>query len=202
MNISFKYCSLQYLSIWETHDKNCNNILSNSKDLKEKSGVLKKAGSFYSVARTFPKENNQLLRYQPILKIFDNLNEEKIKKEPISMVLKIKDEISNYYQNKNILSGTTKFLWLKMKHPIIIYDSQAKKALEIENNEYEAFYTKWRDEYKKHENEIIDVCNKLENLYEYLPTQRENLQKDISAISSETWFHERVFDIYLWNKGK
>jgi hypothetical protein len=106
------------------------------------------------------------------------------------------------YGNKKVFSLTTKFLWLKLKRPIIMYDSQARIALGTKNDNLTDYYEKWLKNFDKCEDQIKQACAKLSNLHLYTVNYEMEREEYIKSISSERWFHERVFDIYLWNKGK
>ena len=97
------------------------------------------------------------------------------------------------------MSLTTKFLWLKIKQPILIYDAQARIALETKDGDLAGYYKKWQEKFKIKQYEIEDVCSKLPNMYLYAHSKDDVTKQYIKRISSEPWFHERVFDIYLWS---
>ena len=104
----------------------------------------------------------------------------------------------------------SKFLWNfrafcllvpKIKQPILIYDSQARIALGTKNGDLDAYYAKWRKEFESNKEEIVDVCSKLPDMNKYAINQEIGTKEVIKNISNELWFHERVFDIFLWSKG-
>ena len=100
------------------------------------------------------------------------------------------------------LSFTTKFLWLKFKHPVIIYDSQARKAVGLNSTDDLAIYYKnWYASFNENKALIVQACSKLADQHLYSVDQLIGTQEYIQSISSQLWFHERVHDIYLWNKG-
>jgi hypothetical protein len=39
-------------------------------------------------------------------------------------------------------------------------------------------------------------------MYKYAANQEIGTKEHIGEIASTTWFRERVFDAYLWHKGK
>jgi hypothetical protein len=200
---TFEYCSLEYLNQWFTYDIGYCQALANEKK-SEKLTALKNAGGFYRVARNLPSkydEKKGLTRYEPVLDIIDPLKPIQFENNPVKEILEIEKRISEKYGNKNLLSLTTKFLWIKIKQPIIIYDSQARIALGRENRALEAYYKKWREEFKANQKEIVDVCSKLPDMNKYAVNQEVGTKEYIREISDKTWFHERVFDNYLWNKG-
>ncbi len=201
MKIVFEPYAFEYLSIWEKHDRDCYKILSGNANEKEKLEALKKAALFYRVARNLPVKYDNNLRYGHVLDILENIKTSDFKDTPIDKIIEIESRISQKYGNRSVLSLTTKFLWLKIKQPIIIYDSQARKAIGTKDGKLKEYYDKWRNDFHLVEDEIKKACDRLENLHLYLPNQREGLKKDIKKISNESWFHERVFDIYLWNSG-
>lgn len=200
---TFEFCSLQYLNHWFMHDKNYCKKLS-SDDKNEKLKVLKSAGAFYKVARNLPTEfevKAKSRRYEPVLEIIDTLTQEQFIDNPCTKIKEIAGAISDKYGERNVLSLTTKFLWLKIKSPILIYDSQARIAVGANKNDIEDFYIKWHQEFNKYKTQIAQVCSKLSLLHLYVVDQNIGTAEYISKISSNPWFHERVFDIYLWNKG-
>lgn len=200
---TFEYSSLYYLNQWLSYDKDYCLALSGSNQ-KEKLSALKSAGGFYRVARNLPTAFDEKIgieRYQPVLDIIDNLSIDQFEKDPVKKILEIETEISNKYGNRGVLSLTTKFLWLKFKSPILIYDSQARIAVGSKNGDLQDYYENWLAEFENHKEEIQSVCTILSSLSLYVVDQRFADKKYIDEISSNKWFHERVFDIYLWSKG-
>ena len=117
--------------------------------------------------------------------------------------MEIERQLSEKYGKRNILSATTKFLWIKFRKPIIIYDSRARKALSLNTLDndyynYNDYYEKWKNEFEINKESIVEVCSKLTDVAMYATKPDKNY---IEKISKEEWFYERVFDIYLWNKG-
>lgn len=200
---SFEYSSLYYLNQWLSYDKGYCSALSGTNQ-KEKLSVLKSAGGFYRVARNIPTafdEEIGIERYQPVLDIIDNLSIDQFREDPVKRILEIEAEISNKYGNRRVLSLTTKFLWLKFKSPILIYDSRARIAVESNDGDLQGYYENWLAEFENHKEEIQSVCTRLSSLSLYAVDQSVATEEYINEISSSKWFHERVFDIHLWSKG-
>ena len=202
-NYTFEYCSLYYLNQWFAHDKNyCQTLSLDNKE--SKLAVLKKAASFYGIARNLPRkfeEKEDMARYQPVLEILDEVEYNQFQTNPVERILEIEKEISKKYGHRSVLSLTTKFLWLKVKQPILIYDSQARVALGIKNGDLRTYYEKWRETFKGYQNQVENACSKLPDLHLYAIDQDLGTKEYIKDISSKSWFHERVFDIYLWSEG-
>ncbi len=200
---TFEYCSLHYLNLWLSKDKGYSEALAGN-DEDEKLSALKDAGGFYRVARNLHSEFDEkkgLKRYAPLLEILDSVSVAQFKYNSVNEILEIKKLISEKYGNREVLSATTKFLWLKIKSPILIYDSQARTALNSKDGDLQDFYEKWCSDFKRHQEEIENACSKLSELNLYAVDQKVGTKDYIEKIASESWFHERVFDIYLWNKG-
>jgi hypothetical protein len=200
---TFEYCSLHYLNQWLTYDRNYCLALAGTNQ-EAKLSALKSAGGFYRVARNVPTAFDEKIginRFQPVLDILDNLSIDQFEKDPVKKILDIESQISSKYGNRGVLSLTTKFLWLKFKSPILIYDSLARIAVNSTDGDLVGYYKNWAAEFENHEDEIQSVCSKLSNLNLYATDQSIATKEYINIISSNKWFHERVFDIYLWSKG-
>ncbi|MFT6207079.1 MAG: hypothetical protein ACJA0T_000983 [Colwellia sp.] len=200
---TFEYCSLHYLNQWLTYDRNyCLALAGTNREAKL--SALKSAGGFYRVARNVPTAFDVgigMKRFQPVLEILDNLSIDQFEKDPVKKILDIESQISSKYGNRGVLSLTTKFLWLKLKSPILIYDAQARIAVNSTDGDLAGYYKNWAAEFENHEVEIQSVCSKLSNLNLYVTDQSIATKEYVNKISSNKWFHERVFDIYLWSKG-
>lgn len=204
MNPSFEYFSLRYLDMWLSHDRSCHESLqSGTRD--EKLASLKDAAVHYKVARNLPKECDKdrgLSRYEPVLEVIDEVTASHFSEDTVRLINTIQKRISINYKNRSVLSLTTKFLWLKIRDPIIIYDSQARKALKTKNGDLLGFYDAWRKEYEVHSQTITTACTNLSRVSKYSCNQKIATVEYVKFISSQTWFQERVFDLYLWKLGQ
>lgn len=198
-SISLEFCSLSYLNQWFIYDKNyCWAFEQGTRG--QQLEQLKKAGTFYGVARNVPlKYESGLKRFEPILDILKTVSLDG--KSPVSFVTEVASLISNRYGGRSVLSLTTKFLWLKLKSPILIYDSQARKALGVTDGDYSLYFTRWLEEFEKHRPQIESISARLPQLHKYVADQENGTPEYISTICNKRWFHERIFDHYLWNLG-
>ena len=168
--ITFEYCSLYYLNQWLSKDKRFVETLAGQNEEHNKLKNLKEAAAFYRVARNLPKtgdEKKGMIRYQPVLEIIDKVTHPLKESEVINVVNDAQEAISKSYNGREVLSLTTKFLWLKVRNPILIYDRRTKDALKAETGNYEDFCNKWK---KKNENYLdgIEVaCKKLYKMSAY-----------------------------------
>jgi len=200
----FKYYALHYLNLWVSQDKPCCEALGGS-DRSKKLETLAKAARAYSIARTLPTRydvGKGLPRYGPVLKIIDAENRADFRgKYLLPSIRKVRKKISTKYGGHGGLSLTTKFLWLKMKSPIIVYDSRAREALHAAPGDIEEYYKLWHEEFTRCEQEIRDACASLHRVHEYTKIPEMPTPQDIAKIAAHRWFRERVFDAYLWRIG-
>ncbi len=203
--ISIEYCSLFYLNQWILYDEKYNFALNNPKIKEyEKIKILKEASIYYRIARNFPTkydEKKGLQRLEPVYEIIKMVKSKEFSDNPVEKILRVKEKISNKYGGIKLLSATTKILWIKIKHPIIIYDSQAVNALGSKPGDLNEYYHKWKDEYNIVKKEIKNACLDLEKINKYVVNQKIATKEYIRNISQNEWFHERVFDAYLWHIG-
>ena len=156
--ITFEYCSLHYLNIWLNTDMNIHkDLIRGEKDQKLES--IKKALIAYGIARTLPNTNEQErnekhknIKYRPILNVLDKIKRRDIKSTTlIKDIEEISHKIAKLYNRKNLLSLTTKLLWLKLRSPIIIYDKRARMDLQAKDGDLNDFYFKWKIRYSLYE---------------------------------------------------
>ncbi|MGB7849154.1 MAG: hypothetical protein WBL63_26310 [Candidatus Acidiferrum sp.] len=200
----FKYYALHYLNLWVAQDKPCCEALDGSDDSK-KLAALADAAVFYRIARNLPTRHDEgkgLQRYGPVLKIIDTLNPADFGGENLlPPIKKVRDEISHQYGGDDILSLTTKFLWLKMKSPIIIYDRLARVALDVAPRKIEEYYGQWREKFNGFDQQIREACVSLRDVHEYVENPEIATPQYIATTAAQQWFRERVFDVYLWRIG-
>ena len=204
MKHSLEYFSLHYLDMWLKHDRIYHESFNNG-TLEEKLNSVKKAATYYKVARNLPKQHEEEIgceRYEPIVKILDKAESSDFSGDTLKSIGKVQAKISKAYGGRGVLSITTKLLWLKLRGPIIIYDSQARKALNTLDGDLPAFYKAWQAEYSAVKNDISKVCTALRSVAKYSCDQTIATPAYIQDISAQPWFHERVFDVFLWHKGQ
>ena len=203
MKHSWEYFSLHYLDMWLRHDRLYHESMNNG-TREEKLISIKKAATYYKVARNLPKEYDEDIgcaRYEPIVRIIDKASTPDFSGDIVKSIKKVQEKISRAYGGRGVLSITTKLLWLKIRDPIIIYDSQARKALNTEDGDLPGFYEAWRAKYCAHSEAIATVCAKLNRVSKYSCDQTIATPEYVQDISAQPWFQERVFDVYLWHEG-
>jgi hypothetical protein len=107
--------------------------------------------------------------------------------DPVEAVLRLTRDLQQIY-HREVLSASSKFLWFAWGQEIIIYDSQALAALRarvpnLRVKDYRAYCAAWSALFSECAEGVANECAR-------------------QGKSSERWFHERVFDLYLWRSGK
>ncbi|HXM51165.1 MAG TPA: hypothetical protein VN956_25190 [Pyrinomonadaceae bacterium] len=202
--MNFNYWALHYLNLWLSRDRRFCEALEGH-DEAAKLQALSEAATFYKVARNLPKAfdiEKKFPRYKPVLDVIDALNPSMFQgSRLIPSIEQVRSHISERYGDLGVTSLTTEFLWLKMKSPIIIYDSRARKALGMKADSLRAYYEKWRERFDSSCNEINAACASLPKVHQYSEDPELATPRYIERIASQPWFRERVFDVYLWTKG-
>ena len=198
----YDYCALQFLNQWMDKERHyCDAIAS--QDIEEQRQGLKSAAGYFKVARNLPKvfeEKQKCQRYDPVLDALNGvllLTQVNVTK----IVDQVRQQISKEYGGRDVLSLTTKFLWLKFKAPVRIYDSQARAALGTPNGDYEKYITAFSERFTQSQVEIMNACNKLTSFVSYSVVPNIDASQ-LEKLVAEQWFQERVLDIYLWNEGR
>ena len=203
MQVSFDFSALHYLNQWLTSDCRLCTMLSEG-DERAKLKALSKAAAAYRVARNVPKKYDVccgMPRFKPVLDIIDPLTQADFTGDRVAAITSIRDRISARYGNRDVSSLTTKFLWLKLKSPIIIYDSQARNALGTKPGDLSDFYSAWESRFASNTHNIDAACRSLVNAKQYAIDTKLATEAYIGDIASQKWFKERVFDVHLWHVG-
>lgn len=200
----FRYYSLRYLDQWVDKDRHYFYGLQDSDSVVQLK-ALKSGATFYKIARNLKTpelvESGSVYRYKQVLDVLNEVDREEIIHDPHTAINKVNKKISVAYGKKNLLSATTKFLWMKFRSPVYIYDSLSLAALEVPKNDIEAFRSKWVQSFEDQKDEIRDVCMNLKEVYQY-SSAKELGKSAVSELSSSDWFLERVHDLYLIDLGK
>jgi hypothetical protein len=199
--VSYKYYALNYLNQWLSRDRGyCDEIVAPDRARQRK--AIRSAAGFYRIARNLPKEFDIAERFGPVLDIIQSVQPEGVRDEDVLDLIKdTHQRLSRVYGNKGTLSATTKFLWLRIKNPVIIYDSQARKALKTPDQDIGAFYAAWRVRFDADSAEIRSACESLPGVIDYCINPKVG-REYVETIAKERWFEERVLDNKLWALGR
>jgi hypothetical protein len=174
----YAYCA-------ETFDKPVRHALANGDSLE----AIRRIAGKYRVARNFSRKFDEAVgipRYQPVVKALAAYPPN-IGINPIEAVQRLTCDLKQIY-HREVLSASSKFLWFWWGREIVIYDSQAlatlrKRSPSLRAKDYPAYCVAWKALFSEYSEEIARECAR-------------------QGVSSERWFHERVFDWHLWRNGK
>ena len=211
--IRFGYYALHYLNLWIRSERAFLDAFG-SERRGERLNALKAAATEFRVARTLRSHGKEgSARYEPLLRILDSQPEDLVKGKPpsdvVEIVTKIERQIAKEYGDKrkdaserSVLSATTKLLWVKFRSPIVIYDKQAREALEVSDGDLGNFYDRWHKRFRLNEPDIASACSAIATMRDYWYPAWNSLRHDeIIEVISSRWFRERVLDICLWHEG-
>lgn len=196
------YCALKYLDIWVTVDRQIHQLL-NSIEISDQLSAVAKAVRSYKIARNLPKTGDSdvgMKRYLPVVEALSSIsNDEFGEKSAVYLVSILGKKITNRY-GRNVISLSSKLLWLRFRDKIVIYDNLVKSALKC-RGDYSDFYNRWNAKYMELSSEIDDACNNLPELSQCTLNPEITTPRYIREICCERWFKNRVFDILLWHTG-
>lgn len=204
--IKFEYCALRYLNMWLETEKAQHEALAgpdgpDGVDEAKKLAALSKFATGYRIARNLRTAfdvDKDVARLKPVLDILGKFCPEDFDGELLQGAIRtVENQIRSAYGDRGVLSATTKFLWLKFRTPIIIYDRQARIALKTKTEDLAGFYAKWREGFEKNRPLIDAACDSLPSVSKFTMWTTD----EIAEVASQQWFRERVFDIYLWQIG-
>ncbi|NTW77397.1 MAG: hypothetical protein HGB33_06440 [Syntrophaceae bacterium] len=199
---TFDFCALQFLNQWlEKEAKICDSLASDARATQR--DALVKAGGYFSIARNLPTKyeiNKNLERYDPVLEVLASLPQVITPDNVEREIEKAQQAISTQYGGRKVLSLTTKFLWLKVKAPVRIYDNQARIALGTQDGDFSAFNAAFSARLAQCTPDIERACSKLKSVVSYTVIPKMSAS-EVDSLANMQWFKERVLDIYLWNQG-
>lgn len=204
---SWNYYALQYLNFWLSDERSIVDCLADIKATEnEQIQALRRAAVYFKVARNLSTKASGLPQselYRPLLKALREIEVTDFTKDTPECVLKVHDHLKAVYK-RNVLSLTTKFLWLRLKSPIVILDSQARAALLIPDGppgSYHEYFQRWHAQFRKHHSQITKACALLPSMGQFTVCPEVATPTYLQQLVQQPWFHERVFDIYLWHVG-
>jgi hypothetical protein len=204
-NINFDYYSSYYLNQWIVHERNLHSLLQTS-DRNELLDGLTKAVKYFVVARNLPRAYDVaqgIKRYEPLVNEFFKVNRYYPSEHTcIKTVDRFARSIGGRYGGTNLISLASKLLWLRFQDPFIIYDSNVRTALGVNPGNYADYASKWIRAFDNSKEDIALAVLRLSDVS--LASLRPSLdmsQVDLNLVKN-SWFHQRVFDMYLWHKGR
>jgi hypothetical protein len=203
---SMRFAAFAYLGEWLEVDEEAHLILrpDNSATEDQRLESLYKFAKSYGVARNFP--GRQAERFRPALRLLDRVrNLHDTVATYNSFVSDIKETYDGYKY-----SAASKFLWIRFRSGVRIYDQNAEAALRhfghrLGGDEaawYGRYCNAWQAEYDAHRAKIDDATSfiTVKNIGELFGFSNVDTGR-IREATEAAWFQERIFDHYLYKKG-
>jgi hypothetical protein len=197
MKVPYEFCAHKFLDLWRFEEP-----LHKALSVKPTAAQIRDALKRFRVSRTFPGLTDEGARQicRDLIRISDRSEGSYVDK--VNLLARC---FKNHFNRLN-LSAASKLLWLRKLKPYLIYDGRAVVGLrrlgsEFEENNYRSYCDAWKKEYEKHSNDMAVAVHGLVKLpRKYTPAfalRDDQLTKLVYA----DWFVERVFDVYLWERG-
>lgn len=195
----YGYHAMSYLNQWLRNDSRWHFSLNSNNDRSNKLQTIKEVATHYRVARNWRTVSKDPERYGPILDFLQSC--EGVPADDVAgFVISTADSLKQLNDDRNVLSMTSKLLWVKFKSPIVIYDKQAKDALGVRGDDYSKFLDVWKRRFLEEKGAISLACRSLYKGVDFCV--RPDLKLDeLEEITSSEFFMERVFDLKLWTDG-
>jgi len=126
----------------------------------------------------------------------------KLPSDPISAVAALTNKFEASTGQRNV-SAASKLLWMKLRHPIVIYDRRAADALSCTRNvAYEEFHDVWLTHFEMSRTDIDKAAKGLKTIPRSYTAAHALDDATLDALVEEKWFKARIFDIWLWETGR
>jgi len=196
---NFKYFALMYLNDWHFWDSPLSErIFSSNKE--DSLSAFHSAAKYYKVTRNFPIDEGEA-RLQGALDLVKSDSSQLGENNVCEIVNNLALAFERRY-GKNAVSAASKFLWLRHKSPVVIFDSRAKKWLDrngykVPANNYEGYRSQWLTAFSDNSKKIEEACAALMTVRDF-SMAFDSSAEEVLSVTTSTWFEERVFDKYLW----
>ena len=207
----FDFLALKYLDVWLGSDRQFLSEMANPEKEKRREATIAIAKEYKIIRglRQSPEIKLGKRRLEPVVDVLDGLqgvNFDKI--DSISLVAEVRQNLEAIYKIGQ-LSATTKLLWFRFRWPIIIYDRNACVSLtkelgcRFDARDYAGYRRCWREQFEINAAAIRVACSRLPEAFAYSEFAGDpKSQTEMLQVMREEWFIERVFDLFLWHKGK
>lgn len=204
--LNFRYAATTYLTQWLVYDSKFHEALSVESDDKRSeidcSKILLETAKYYKVIRTLPipegGEETRLLGAYRALKDVRSVSEDSVH----AVIDKFAETLNGQY-NVTATSAASKFLWMRFRAPIIIYDSVMNNWIwrhtEYKDDTTENYCRYWREIFTQQLSAIREACSELPTFRRFTPAASID-EKLVSRLLQSRWFEERVFDIAVMHQ--
>lgn len=196
------YCAANlYLNEWMWKDSRFHRILAferrDETSAEKGRECLVEVAEDYKVIRTL-RRTGESLRLQAA---YEALEATEIPNEGdvVRKVESFADVLRGHY-GVFALSAASKFLWMRFRSPVIIYDSFVsawlRKNYGYKGDGYSNYYRIWSSKYQEYEDQIRCACTELKEVKRFTRAYGVSDEK-LSELATSRWFMERVFDHFM-----
>lgn len=206
---NFKFFALQYLNDWYEKDRGFIAELSSTTSTREvRLRCLEEAAQYYGVLRNFGGVAEKGM--DAALTMLGNAAQTVTLQNVVPVVSTLATDFESAYpreDGKEKVSAASKFLWLRCQSPIVIRDTNAFACLRaascgrLPESDYAAYSGEWRRQFSKRKARIRAACAELVRVKEF-SLAKDMSDEELKSIVGSRWFHERVFDKFLWWNGE
>lgn len=196
--------ALYYLNDWCRYDSRFVDGLLPSRARGDRLRCLSNALNYYRVARTLP-EIDEPLRLGTALAALDTMTGP-ITEDVVDSIVCNLASVFQSVHGRYAISAASKLLWIRFRSPVVIYDSQAVACLnktaptKLRGGRYKLYREEWLRQFAECEESIRAACAELCRVKDF-SFARTMAKDELMELVSDRWFHERVFDKYLWSNG-
>ena len=198
---NLKFLALQYLNDWYDDESDFVADLSSSNDRDARLCCIQKAAKYYKVIRNFKILAGEK-RLDKALQALDAVGDS-ITDENVDLIV---CELARTFQltyGTNAISAASKFLWIRHRSPVVIYDDRAYRRLnkgcggESGQCDYTKYRREWLKQFAKREEHLRLACAELVRVKDF-SLAHAVADEDLERLVGNRWFRERVFDYFLW----
>jgi hypothetical protein len=159
----------------------------------------------YGIARNFPTIP-ETERFSKALSALEKIGGSVTAENVGRKVNELAAQFRSDYGGGNKIAASSKFLWFWHQSPIVIYDGNAFTYISkscgrtIHEHEYKEYRNEWLEQFDRSEPDIRSACDKLVRIKKFL-LDEYIANGQLERVIKERWFHERVFDKFLWWHG-
>ncbi len=197
----FSYCAARFLRQWEKREATLYSAISS----EPSQDSIAQALAYFQVSRNFAKLKSKPESIGNIRCALLDVKRNKKFPSECDKVMELSRRFESEFGMFN-LSAATKLLWLSCKSPYLIYDKRAVKALKrffqykFDSRNYAEYALAWRTLYVIAEEGVEEAIANLKNGREFMP-KTSLTDTELIKLAEQSWFKERVFDIFLWEVG-
>lgn len=202
--VSFRFCAMQYLNVWFGYDRNFVEGLRPERSTHERVRTLREAATFYRIARNFKTFSDERTR-ERVLRALDGTSGGNFDVDDAVETLAC--ELAKCC-GKQLTSAASKLLWFRRRSPIVIFDWLAVLGLRTGPDakqpprfDYRTYRKEWRRQFERERERVSAASHALTRVRDFSLGYSES-QQSLASIVAKPWFHERVFDQFLWWTGK